>query len=678
MKKINIKSLTGMVIALALIIVTGCAVEKASKHTKDGQGYCVTEGAFRANWWNYYERGVSCSDGEYWTGAERDLRNALKMRDVDGRRARTYGMHLVDYFPHRDLGVVLYETGRYDEAIKELESSLSTVETSKAQFYLDKARKAAIEKSGGDTSAPEIRLKSPMATNNVIKGTSITLEAEALDDGYVAEATVSGMPVMIPISMKKLDISMKVALNPGPNDIEIVVKDLSGNEKSLKIKVVSDTEGPQVSIVDFTKSKRGARVKVYLYDAGGIDSFEINGEQVDLPVDVKEHTFSADVSLSGGKLAFVAKDMAGNDTSGVYPENETDEGAMPMFVPQLKRWAGPFTPFRSKRARSYFAAPGMIKLAKVIKGPKIKIKDLKDGAKVYFDSIYLEGSAQSPAGVVEMKVGNKTIVKRLGKSVYFNYLTKLKKGENVLVFTARDSAGNLAKKTIKVTRIVPRVHKMGSRFSVSMLPFYLRGDVDLSQVAYGNLVNALVNGKRFRMLDRSKINAAVRELKLAKAGLTDPKATVRVGKLVASEGILVGIVTEKKRSVEVYARLVDTETGQILVEKDAYHQDKSLKNMKLLMDGLGIKIKNSFPLVEGILVKVEKNKLEANFRAKTLKPGMRVILFRPGPSKSKKHGADTLILGEGRIVSVKGGRATVALNKKGLKVRLETDILITK
>ena len=57
---------------------------------------------------------------------------------------------------------------------------------------------------------------------------------------------------------------------------------------------------------------------------------------------------------------------------------------------------------------------------------------------------------------------------------------------------------------------------------------------------------------------------------------------------------------------------------------------------------------------------------------------MKVIVFRPGDAASKKLGADTVVLSEGKIVSVKDKTATINLTKKVLNSRPEFDRIITK
>ena len=113
---------------------------------KDGKVYGVTEGAFRHKWWNYYERALSYADGGFFQEAELDLQEALKLRDKDQRRARTYGMHFIDYFPHRELGIALYGQKRLDEALRELDTSLASVKSAEAELYWDRVRKRSSKK----------------------------------------------------------------------------------------------------------------------------------------------------------------------------------------------------------------------------------------------------------------------------------------------------------------------------------------------------------------------------------------------------------------------------------------------------------------------------------------------------------------------------------------------------
>ena len=96
------------------------------------------------DWWHYYRRGAAYIDGKCWNEAAQDFKAAIGQRYKDKAQARTYGLHFIDYFPHRELGVAYYHLGRYVEAIEELETSLKHVKrkNDRAKHYLDLARNA--------------------------------------------------------------------------------------------------------------------------------------------------------------------------------------------------------------------------------------------------------------------------------------------------------------------------------------------------------------------------------------------------------------------------------------------------------------------------------------------------------------------------------------------------------
>ena len=145
-------------LGLFIVVTLGCVKEDMTEGCiKEGKRYGIVKGLFQGRWYHYYERGLSLAEGHCWGNAEKDLREALKQRDDGDRRwARTYGMHFIDYFPHRELGIVLFNQNRYADAIRELEVSLNATVTAKAEFYLDQGRKALILSQTPDNRSSEI------------------------------------------------------------------------------------------------------------------------------------------------------------------------------------------------------------------------------------------------------------------------------------------------------------------------------------------------------------------------------------------------------------------------------------------------------------------------------------------------------------------------------------------
>lgn len=152
MKKINYLMLSLFLIAGSAFFPSDAysnpALTKTPECIKDGVKYGVTRGSFRSEWWNYLERGRSYLEGGCYEAALADLDQAIELRrrqvknEHDKRRARTYGLHFVDYFAHREKGIALYHLGRYNESKAELEQSLKWVDSERARQYLELVKQA--------------------------------------------------------------------------------------------------------------------------------------------------------------------------------------------------------------------------------------------------------------------------------------------------------------------------------------------------------------------------------------------------------------------------------------------------------------------------------------------------------------------------------------------------------
>ena len=134
----------------SLLACAGCGREQAVvPQIKDGVTYGITNVPFRHRWWHYQERGLSWARGGFWEYAETDLRACLRLRQEDSRRARTYGMHFVQCFAHRELGAVLLAQGQLDEAEQEVRLSLEQEPSAKALALLKEIEQARAAVSGG-------------------------------------------------------------------------------------------------------------------------------------------------------------------------------------------------------------------------------------------------------------------------------------------------------------------------------------------------------------------------------------------------------------------------------------------------------------------------------------------------------------------------------------------------
>ena len=146
-----------------------------------------------------------------------------------------------------------------------------------------------------------------------------------------------------------------------------------------------------------------------------------------------------------------------------------------------------------------------------------------------------------------------------------------------------------------------------------------------------------------------------------------------------------GTIRETQDSIEIYARVINTETSSIMEAKDVYGQDKDLAQIQYLVNGLALKLKHSFPLIEGMVVQAKGNEVYADFGSfNHIKEEMRFIVFRQGativhPVTGKVLGSETEELGVATVVKVfedmSIGKLIADFDPNKIKVQ---DLIITK
>jgi TolB-like protein/tetratricopeptide (TPR) repeat protein len=635
-------------LALAAILFAVLACETPVKRPKSGEekGYGVTRGAFRGRWWNHFERGVSYADGRYWKEAEADLRDALGQRSEDQRRARTYGMHFVDYFPHRELGIVLFYEGRYEEAVRELETSLKQEKSARAEYYLDLTRRSLIQQDKADLRPPEIDLWAPLP-GLFTNAFAVSVAGVARDDTYVKSVTVNGVPIRVDLAAPQVPFVMNVPLKPGENVVRVEATDLSEKRTVAERHLWADWQGPLLSIDEPEEGKalagRGVRLRGYAYDDSGLQEILVNGQQI-LKEPAQEAALDYLIPAGGGldTVVIQATDRVGNRT--------TAEIRLFGGHTYLQRF------FLASLDSISLALLGNVSAEQDSIPPSIELKNCTGDQTTYLEQVYLEGVARDEGGVGFLAVNGQSVLRRAGKNVYFSYLAKLDAGGNVFTIEARDLAGNRTEKRVNFNRKLNRVHEVSSRLSVALLPLERKGVPGLAADAVEEaLLTELVGGRRFQMVERRRLEEILREQKLGGSLLADPNAAIRIGKMLAANCILVGSVLEKEGSLEIYLRVVDTETSLILTAVDVYGEDLSQEMVRLLCRGLMIKLLDELPLVEGLVVTVRGNQGIVDLgREKHVKKGMRVIVFEEGepvrhPLTGMVLGSDVVEMGRGLI-----------------------------
>jgi hypothetical protein len=666
-----------MLASVMLLGLVGCAVNQGKVYVKDGKEYGVTSSqVWRGRWWNYYERGSSYAEGEFWPEAIADLREAIKQRDADQRRARTYGFHFLDYFPHRELGVVYYRLGRYADAIHELEISLQSAETAKAKFYLNKARRNQLEQTQGDTAPPRILAESPQ-DGLLTRQFAITVKGRAEDDTYVSAIAINGKAQFIELAEPRLSFAQEITLRDGTNTIDIVAVDLLGHMAHQQLSVTLDRQGPLVS-VSRVEIQRGAstpqaRVEGTLSDANEVIRFVLAGRHVPLQAG-REVEFREEMPLIPGTagLPFEAEDTAGNVTRGVITGTSGAPGSRQGTLSSLTRrasllwlplppgelWGTGSSPWpTSLLPVSMRAAP--LRLAQSgSHAPVIKFTNLVAQQTTYYDAVYLEGQVAHTSPLTNLTLNGENLLRREAQQVFFGYNAVLQPGENCFVVEAADKGGNTARQEAVVHRKVVEVKRLDRRLRVSLMPLEKKGSATVvADTVYDQLFTALVNQERFQLVERGQLEAILREQKLSQTALVDTATAVKIGKIAAADGILLGSVTEAQNALEVFTRFVDVETTEILAAEDVYGEDVTLPTLRFLLEGLSLKLRQRFPIIQGLVLKVENQRLFFNLGHKQIKKYMKLVIYREGepikdPITGQVLGAPTEVLGEAKVEDV--------------------------
>jgi len=140
------------------------------------------------------------------------------------------------------------------------------------------------------------------------------------------------------------------------------------------------------------------------------------------------------------------------------------------------------------------------------------------------------------------------------------------------------------------------------RYIVAVLPFQFKGE----QEGYGSLGDKLVditvvelfNTKRFRIVERSRIDAILDEIALSQKGVTEDKMASEIGQQVGAEMVLVGVLSAikpfKKRDtigvasivaqgfeVTLQGRLIDLAKGEVVAVGQASGMEVQKEHMAM-------------------------------------------------------------------------------------------------
>lgn len=670
---------------ILLLIMINCAVPPGRVSPKDGKFPSKKKKQWKVQWMKYYQKGYSSSQEHYWDFAARDLKDAIKLRPLDQRWMGPHGLQIEDeYFPHRELGIVYYQQKRFEEAIGELEISLRQFESAKAKYFLNLAREDYLQETGEDRFPPQIDIKYPQS--GLLTGSSsLTISGEVKDDQYVKSLFINDEEIPIEISEPSIEFQRDITLKRGENRIDIEVMDLVGKKTQKEIVIWCDWRAPIIYIdrIEEDSKNRTGSIEGYVSDFSGVAGFWLNGSRVDF-LHYREGEFSIQVPVSSMKapLKFNAEDILGNHTSGKIDISEII-GQADSENPIQTRLAFMGQNPEGLIASSLDSEPDASK-KRIDSGPIIRLKEMPDRLTVDWGECFLEGEVRDLAGIKSLIINGVSLINRTGRIVFFNFKMPLEVGENEITIQAESLSGEAATKKLSIERKLNKVRKVGSRLKLALIPFkYLGERSEIKDMLYDALIQNFIQGERFQIVEREKIRSFLNQAKTEEE--EDSQPFIELGRAITAEGIMVGSAYFENDYLEIIARVIDTETTVILDSEEVFGPVESLKDIQFLAEGLSIKFKQAFPLLEGHVVNVDDASVQIDLGEKDLiLPFMKVVFFRED-EPLRLPGSEMILekrfitLGEGRIKKVYESISDVdLLSKEGhLQVNLN-DQVITK
>lgn len=625
---------TGVIAALALALAS-CATVVDSPPLRQ---YEQEEGAFRGRWWSYFDRGVWLSKNGYLEEAEADFRTALRGRSRDAWSARTYGLHFTEYFPNRELGVLLYEQGRIEEAEQYLGRSLEQVDTARAHHYSDRVLRAKIERGIiRDDSPPVVAAEADTLTPS----RRIPLRIAARDEVAVAEVRVDGRRLYQRSSRPEAAFLETVDLDEGEHRIAVEAVDLSDRVTTEEVTVRVDTTAPTIAVMEpgpeSVTDAASVTLRVAAIDNFDMDSLTLDGQPFGTAVGNRRIDGSTTLSLQPGENRFVlaARDAAGNENRSVVRVYRGDREAAATKL----WWLQHHTPERLKTA----SASGPAALAAVLASAytatpdplriELTFPDIPDDTVYPRNEIPVIGRVTAATPLRELTVGGAPVAELADVPAgYFEFERRvpLARGENRVEVAAVAEEAPPAREEFTVNADFLLPDNPEFKMPLAIVAAYDMDEAE-SEALRSRLELQVTALNRFNIVDRQMLEEMLTEQQLS-TDLGNPNYALQLGNAVPAQAFVVAFAREWKDGYTVEARVIGTETGTVLERPDAFFPElDALAAVDAGMEEIAAQLRDIFPRLTGRVLVAQDPVVAADYsQADGVRPNTYMLILREG------------------------------------------------
>jgi len=689
MKIFNIYLKKKVILIMLIIINTGCAVNAPKPCIKNGKAYGVYNGMFRGKWWNYYQVAVSYTDGICLEDAENAFKKALEKNDSDERDAVTYGMHRINYFPHRELGIIYYYQKKYNDAIKELELSINNEKSGRAIHYLNKSRRSLVLSKEMDKDPPRIIINKPNKNNRITSNYYYLVTGDTIDNTFVNNISINGKNIEIEEILPKISFEHSVLLKPGKNIINCEVQDVAKNTYSKQEIMILDIQGPVIGIASFNNEHNDCNLKASVYDESGIKTILIRSDDKTL-FQKKENQkiVNIDEQFTIGSMksnvSIIAEDSIGNISEYNIDISDYNQKRLSTLRADSLLASNTFIPSIVKIDNEQSAKP------------VIQLAGIPEEHDVYLDELWIRVEIFHTKKInnIEMYLNEKIIAQCSSYMIGFNFFQSiflaLDEDKNILRIVVDD--GDKTEKKFIINQ--KEIDNSETMLPIAMIP--TNSDQKDSQMEYRllywlNKINRF-NIMPMRDMDQLKGAHSAEQTDLISCvdnGLDQPplwvlkwsfeentsinKAKMAMNKndstsLTFKFKDMVELKTQYSKdkkdkkipSLEINAQIFDYENyNSLITSLYIYGEDVDKHNLtEFVCQGLAQNLFNQFPIVKGMVSNVENNKIFIKHgKNKKIKRGVRLVIydqvFIRDMLEQDKAFEDLSIISEARIISSK-------------------------
>lgn len=588
---------------------------------------------FRHRWWNFYIRALDAADTQDYAAAHADLANALIKRSRDQRMARTYGMHFIDYFPHREMGVVHWLRGNLKEADAELSLSIEQTPSAKARFYLDLVRKTLIRQRGGAVQPPQLTIDLPPDTT-WSRADRILIQGRAKDPNYVSDILIDGQSLHLEGGQTAVDFSHDLALSQGCHTISVEAVNLADQRTQRMLSLCVDRLGPSVVLDRVEPQGTAALISGVAMDKAGVAELKIDGRSIP-SAGQPETAFSFLLSASVRDTVIECQDVLGNrSTFYLNPALLQSAQSRRRLVAGLQL-AGLFQP-RDNRP------------------PVLRLPDWQDSQTVFMQKVVLTGSVSDRDKIVSLTINGDSLLPRQGAMFLFTHIVDLSPGDNAVIIEAEDAAGNRSRRRLTIERRIPKGLLLEERLRLSVFAFEQKGRISPAGFAFqDDFIHEIVQQRRFQVVERQRLDLILQEQHINRTQLIDTETALRLGNLTAAQALVAGSLVETRTGIEIIGRVIDTETAEILCTADVYGETRTLPGLKFLAQALALKLHREFPLVDGLVIDKQGDLIITDLTLDKLRAQRRILIYAEHPvihpETKQSMGMDHRVLGGARV-----------------------------